>query len=121
MVHGQIISVAHNSAPDPESQYQREARDTAVLSRSGGLVYVARIAMDDPMVMIDGARTKLEPGMAVTAEIKAGRRTVVDYLLSPIARRVHDALRERSGRPSATANAPQLVTIPQIASRIAEM
>ena len=101
LVHGKVVSVAHDSAPDPESQNQGQGRDTAagdtlaVLRRSGGLVYVARIAMDDPAVMVDGARTKLEPGMAVTAEIKTGKRTVIDYLLSPIAQRAHDALRER--------------------------
>jgi hypothetical protein len=33
--------------------------------------------------------------MAVTAEIKTGRQRVIDYLLSPFQRRVHDSLHER--------------------------
>jgi hemolysin D len=33
--------------------------------------------------------------MAVTAEIKTGRRRVLDYLLSSFQRYTHDALRER--------------------------
>jgi len=37
----------------------------------------------------------LASGMAVTAEIKTGRRRIIDYLLSPIARYAHEPLRER--------------------------
>jgi hemolysin D len=33
--------------------------------------------------------------MAVTAEIKTGKRRVLDYLLSPFHRYSHDVLRER--------------------------
>ena len=35
------------------------------------------------------------PGMAVTAEIKTGKRRIIEYLLSPMARRSQQALRER--------------------------
>jgi hemolysin D len=38
---------------------------------------------------------ELEPGMAVTAEIKTGRRRVIDYLLSPSLRYAQEAGRER--------------------------
>jgi hypothetical protein len=46
-------------------------------------------------MMIDGTRQPLQPGMAVTAEIKTGRRTIIDYLLSPLARRTNESLHER--------------------------
>jgi hemolysin D len=39
--------------------------------------------------------TELEPGMAVTAEIKTGRRRIIEYLISPLLRYREDALRER--------------------------
>jgi len=39
--------------------------------------------------------TRLQPGMSVTAEIKTGQRPVIDFLLSPLARRVGEAGRER--------------------------
>ena len=45
--------------------------------------------------MIDGRPFELAPGMAVTAEIKTGKRRVLDYLLSPLHRYSHDVLRER--------------------------
>ena len=41
------------------------------------------------------ARGADHPGMAVTAEIKTGRRRVIDYLLAPLREYVHDGLRER--------------------------
>ena len=69
LVHGQIVSVALDSAPDPENQAQVHCRDGAagdaptVLRRSGGLVYVANIATDDPAVTLEGARMPLEPKM----------------------------------------------------------
>jgi HlyD family secretion protein len=37
----------------------------------------------------------LSPGMQVQAEIKLGRRTVLEYLLSPVQRAWHEAGRER--------------------------
>jgi hemolysin D len=33
--------------------------------------------------------------MAVSAEIKTGKRRIIEYLLSPLARRVEEAGRER--------------------------
>ena len=40
-------------------------------------------------------RHKLNPGMAVTAEIKLGTRSVMEYLLSPVKGAFHEAGRER--------------------------
>jgi hemolysin D len=42
-----------------------------------------------------GERLKLTPGMAVQAEIHQGRRTVLQYLLSPVQRVTSEAARER--------------------------
>jgi hemolysin D len=46
-------------------------------------------------MQIDDRLVNLSPGMAVTVEIKTGTRHVIDYLLSPLARTRHQALRER--------------------------
>lgn len=42
-----------------------------------------------------GGTLKLAPGMAVQAEIFQGRRTVIEYLVSPVQRVAHEAGRER--------------------------
>lgn len=57
--------------------------------------YVARISLDAASLVVDGVRQPLRPGMAVTAEIKTGRRNIIDYLLSPLARRANESLHER--------------------------
>jgi hemolysin D len=44
---------------------------------------------------IDERMVPLEPGMAVTAEIKTGSRHIIEYLLSPLLRHKQLALRER--------------------------
>lgn len=100
-LHGRVASVARDAAPDPETQQQAHFGTTPLggapneLRRSQGLVYVARIDIDDPSLMLDGKATMVDPGMSVTAEIKTGRRRIIDYLLSPIAQRTHEAMRER--------------------------
>jgi hemolysin D len=45
--------------------------------------------------MVDGREQALGPGMAVTAEIKTGQRTIMEYLLSPLLRHTNESLRER--------------------------
>ena len=44
---------------------------------------------------IDDAVIPLTPGMTVTVEIKTDSRRVIDYLLSPLARRTSESLHER--------------------------
>jgi hemolysin D len=62
----------------------------------GSAVYKARLQLDaqalrDP----HGERLALTPGMQVMAEIRQGKRTVLEYLLSPVHRAVQEAGRER--------------------------
>ena len=58
-------------------------------------VYAARVPLDRTRMQIDDNLVNLLPGMAVTAEIKTGSRTVISYLLSPLIRYKHESLRER--------------------------
>ena len=62
---------------------------------SASPTYAARISLDETSMVVDGQREPLRPGMAITAEIKTGRRTIIDYLLSPLARKSNEALHER--------------------------
>jgi hemolysin D len=59
------------------------------------LAYAARISLDKSAMNIDGRTVRLEPGMAVTVEIKTGRRRVISYLLSPLLRFQSESLKER--------------------------
>jgi hemolysin D len=59
------------------------------------MVYPARILLKQTTMNIDGRDVPLTAGMAVTAEIKTGRRRVISYLLSPLSQHTQEALRER--------------------------
>jgi hemolysin D len=59
------------------------------------LQYLTRVALDQVSMSIDGGDVALAPGMAVTVEIKTGRRRVLEYLLSPVLRYKQEGFRER--------------------------
>jgi hemolysin D len=61
------------------------------------LVYAARVSLDRTQMQVEGSRVNLSPGMAVTAEIKTGSRTIISYLLSPLLEYRQESLRERCG------------------------
>ncbi|MDP2433244.1 MAG: hypothetical protein Q8O33_14630 [Pseudomonadota bacterium] len=44
---------------------------------------------------VDGKAVSLSPGMAVTVEIKTGKRRVIEYFLSPLMQVGDESLRER--------------------------
>jgi hemolysin D len=57
--------------------------------------YVARVSLSQTAIDTEDGPRPLEPGMAVTAEIKTGQRRVIQYLLSPLLRYKHEGLKER--------------------------
>ena len=67
----------------------------AVSDDNHGLNYLAKIQVERSVVLINGRQLQLHPGMAVVAEIKTGRRRVIDYFLSPLMEHVNESLRER--------------------------
>mgnify|MGYP001174083370 CR=1 FL=1 len=46
-------------------------------------------------INVNGHATPLTAGLAATAEIRTGRRRIIEFLLSPLQRRVEEAGRER--------------------------
>jgi hypothetical protein len=62
---------------------------------SGGRGHVITVKAHLPDLVRDQVRHKLSPGMQVTAEMNLGSRTVLEYLLSPVQKTVHEAGRER--------------------------
>jgi membrane fusion protein, hemolysin D len=59
------------------------------------LGYIARISLDRTRIQVDNTITSLRPGMTVTVDVKTGSRRIISYLLSPLMKYGHDALRER--------------------------
>ncbi len=67
----------------------------AIQDENLGLVYAARIKLNKRHLMVGGRRQAIGPGLQVQAEIKTGERRIIQYLLSPIAKTMDEAGRER--------------------------
>lgn len=67
----------------------------AVADEKKGLVYVARVGLARTQLQVDEKRVNLQPGMAVTVEVKTGNRRVIEYFLSPLLQAKDESLRER--------------------------
>jgi hemolysin D len=78
-IPGNVLSVSDDAAPIEDV----------------GLVYPARISMDRSTIEVEGKQVNLSPGMAVTVEIKTGKRRLIQYLLSPLLKSLKESLRER--------------------------
>ncbi|MBU6463050.1 MAG: HlyD family type I secretion periplasmic adaptor subunit [Bradyrhizobium sp.] len=100
VLHGKVLSVSPDTiardgrdvaeprthAEGPAGNSQQEPDD---------LVYAARVSLDEHQLQAEDRVVELGPGMAVTVEMKTGSRRIIDYLLSPLAKYEHEALRER--------------------------
>jgi hypothetical protein len=67
----------------------------AVNDEKRGAIFPVTLALKTKQIDVDGKMIQLVPGMNLTAEIKTGKRRVIEYLLSPIQRVGSDDLRER--------------------------
>ncbi|MBV8270741.1 MAG: HlyD family type I secretion periplasmic adaptor subunit [Cupriavidus sp.] len=67
----------------------------AINDEKRGLIYAARVRLERAVMNIDGREVRLSPGMAVTVEVKTGRRRVIEYFLSPLMVYGAESLRER--------------------------
>lgn len=67
----------------------------AVQDENLGLVYPARISIEQSVMLVNGKNIPLTPGMTLTAELKTGKRRLIEFLLSPLLRYKDESLRER--------------------------
>lgn len=99
LLAGTVQSVSQDAiardTPIDRSAAKPGAANDSSEPRGQELVFAARVSCATTSMQIDDRRVNLSPGMAVTVEIKTGTRHVIDYLLSPLARAKHQALRER--------------------------
>jgi hemolysin D len=67
----------------------------AVADEKRGAIFPATLQLKDTQLSVEGKTIALAPGMNLTAEIKTGKRRVIDYLLSPVQSATQESLRER--------------------------
>ena len=70
-------------------------RDAVVDERTGAARFPARVRLTRREIDVDGRRVALTPGLNGTAEVRTGRRRLIEYFVSPLQRRVLESSRER--------------------------
>ncbi|CDG22957.1 putative Leukotoxin secretion protein D [Xenorhabdus poinarii G6] len=76
---GQIKNVSYDSVEDKEQ----------------GFIFPAIVSLDSNKIKIDEEFVTLKAGMTVTAEIKTGKRRVIDYIISPLKTKMEESFWER--------------------------
>jgi HlyD family secretion protein len=94
MVDAQVVQVSADATEAPSANTRSDAlfgRDRPM----GPLAFRAVVELATQQLEAGEAKFALKPGMQVVAEIKLGERTLLEYLLSPLQKVVHEAARER--------------------------
>lgn len=95
MVDGTVDQV---SADASENQGQARMGEQGIMptSKTGTqLHYRTLVSLSNQQLITDGKMHLLASGMRVTAEIKLGTRSVLEYFFSPVSKAFHEAGRER--------------------------
>jgi HlyD family secretion protein len=90
MLEGQVLRVSADAAEQAPAPGARGEAQRALPA-----AYKMVVELDAQHLDAGGHRYALAPGMHVTAEVKLGSRTVLEYLLSPVQQAFHEAGRER--------------------------
>ncbi|MDO6515156.1 HlyD family type I secretion periplasmic adaptor subunit [Neptuniibacter sp. 2_MG-2023] len=67
----------------------------ATVDEQRGLIYKAKVLLTKNSLMVDGREVPLVPGMGVSAEIKIGKRLLIEYITAPLLRYKSESLSEK--------------------------
>jgi hemolysin D len=99
LLHGKVLNISHDAItrelPPDKTTKSPGAESSSSEPKGQELTYAAAVSLDRTQMQIEDKLVNLSPGMAVTVEIKTGSRSIISYLLSPIARYGHESLHER--------------------------
>ncbi|ACM21672.1 efflux pump, RND family, membrane fusion protein [Geotalea daltonii FRC-32] len=95
MLNGKVEQVSADSSENQGQTGTIDSTTSAPPKDLSRLRYKTLVTLSTQQLMADGQKHKLTPGMQVSAEIKLGTRSVVEYLFSPVTKAFHEAGRER--------------------------
>lgn len=78
-IDGEISTLSNDATPD----------------KNLGLVYATKVKLAKTTMQINEKTINLTPGMAVTIEMKMGKRRLIEFLMSPLLRYKDESVRER--------------------------
>lgn len=94
MLTGKVIRISADATESSQSSTSTNSGDTTAPTNIA--TYKARVKLDQQVLSdLQGNALAITPGMQVVAEINQGKRTVMEYLLSPVQKAVREAGRER--------------------------
>lgn len=94
IIPGVVESISRDAIDISQPSQQPQGQQDRAQPQQG-LVYATRIRLKQRTIRVHGRDQIIGPGLAVQAEIKTGERRIIDYLLSPIAKTMDEAGRER--------------------------
>jgi hemolysin D len=96
---GRVVSVSRDSItrdrPPERPADKPVGAEPSSEPKGQEMNFAAHITLDRAAIQVEDRLVNLTPGMAVTVEIKTGSRSVLSFLLSPLARYRQAAFRER--------------------------
>jgi hemolysin D len=79
LIDARVVNIGSDSVEDPQL----------------GWVFKLRLRLDHDSIAVEDKMVKLSPGMAITAEIRTGKRRLIEFFLSPLLRYKQESVRER--------------------------
>jgi hemolysin D len=102
VLNATVVRVAHDAIPEPDAQSVEGNPSKGTKSnffggaqRTQNLVFPVTLVPVHTTMNIDGAEIPLRPGMSATAEVKTGRRRILEYVFSPLVETVSKSMKER--------------------------
>ncbi len=99
---GTVTHVSHDAIPEPdattsEGMPTKSKKDSFLggAQRTQNLVFQVLLKTKQDYMSVEGVRIPLSSGMAVTAEIKTGKRRIIEYIFSPLVEVASRAMKER--------------------------
>ena len=92
--YGLLSGRVKHISPDASEPAEQKSPKNAGIQDQPASSFRALIELPEPFMQAEGKHYRLSPGMQVNAEIKLGTRTVLEYLLSPVQKTLHEAGRE---------------------------
>lgn len=69
--------------------------DDALSDEKRGLVYKARVSLEQSVVQVGDKQVRLGPGMSASVEIKTGQRRLIEFFFAPLLKYREESIRER--------------------------
>jgi hemolysin D len=102
VLNAAVAQVSSDAIPEPEALLNQADASKAPTEKTfagaqptQNLVFPVTLHPERDYMTIDGKRTPLTPGMAVTVEIATGSRRILEYVFSPLVETASDAMKER--------------------------